>query len=216
LLTNKDDQQTTGKNDMMNRRKFMVGTTAILGSAMLPFAAPAFSAEQDMQKAVLKSFPYSKFVDPLQRKQMGFFLSSKNLDDRGKHKISFCNEVNVQPDEMIETAFPDDIEVLDMSERNGDTHMYGVHSVVRAANVIAYKTRRGAGNFYAVFPDHILVWYRGNLHANGLTLDTPIQVVEDTIIPHKNLKDYFVKVEGILLTDQDHARLKQNNFTRIT
>jgi hypothetical protein len=202
---------------MMNRRKFMAGTTAILGSAMLPFTGSSLSAtlsaEQYMQKAVLKSFPYSKFVDPTRRNQMGIFISSKNLDDRGKHKISVYNEVNVQPDKIIETAFPNDIEV--MSERNGDTHMHGVFSVVKAANKIAYKTRRGAGNFYAVFPDHILVWYRGNLNDNGHTCDTPIQVIEDTIIPHRYLKDYFVKVEGVLLTDEDHAVLGRSS-TRVT
>jgi hypothetical protein len=180
---------------------------------MLPFASPAFSAEQNMQKAVLKSFPYSKFVDST-RKQMGFFISSKPLHDTGGYNFTMLSATNIEPEEMIETAFPNDIEV--MSERNGDTHMHGVFSVVRAANKIARKTRRGKGNFYAVFPDHILVWYRGNLNHHGLTCDTPIEVVEDTIIPHKYLKDYFVKVEGISLTDQDHVILKQNNFTRIT
>jgi hypothetical protein len=196
----------------MNRRKFMVGTTAILGSAMLPFAAPVFSAEQDMQKAVLKSFPYSKFTDPLGRKQMGFFMSNITGPD---FELQIDKAVNVEPDEMIETAFPNDIEVLDMS-KTSTTHVHRVSSIVSAGNRVGFITRRGRGNFYAVFPDHILVWYRGNLGDNGHSHDTPIQVVEDTIIPHKNLKDYFVKVEGILLTDQDHARLKQNNFTRIT
>jgi hypothetical protein len=200
---------------MMNRRKFMAGTTAILGSAMLPFASPAFSAEQNMQKAVLKSFPYSKFVDSTRRKQMGFFLSSKCSNDNGKLQFQMIKAVTVDPDVMIETAFPNDIEVLDMSERS-ITHVHRVSSIISAGNRVARKTRRGKGNFYAVFPDHILVWYRGNLNDIGLTADTPIQMVEDTIVPHENIKDYFVKVEGILLTDQDHVILKQNNFTRIT
>tara|TARA_B110000238_G_scaffold174358_1_gene194015 strand:+ start:147 stop:710 length:564 start_codon:yes stop_codon:yes gene_type:complete len=187
----------------------MAGTTAILGSAMLPFAAPAFSAEQDMQKAVLKSFPYNKFTHPT-RKQMGFFMSNITGPD---FKLQMVSAVNVEPDKMIETAFPNDIAV--MSGMSDGTHVHGVHSVVRAANKIAYKTRRGAGNFYAVFPDHILVWYRGNLNDIGQTCDTPIQVIEDTIIPHRYLKDYFVKVEGVLLTDEDHAILEKSS-TRIT
>jgi hypothetical protein len=195
---------------MINRRNFMAGTTAILGSAMLPFAAPAFSAEQDMQKAVLKSFPYSKFTNPTCRKQMGFFMSNITGPD---FKLQMVSAVNVEPDEMIETAFPNDIEV--MSGMSDGTHVHGVHSVVRAANKIAYKTRRGAGNFYAVFPDHILVWYRSTGSERFAMMDSPIQVVEDTIIPHKNLKDYFVKVEGVLLTDEDHAVLGRSS-TRIT
>ena len=197
----------------MNRRKFMVGTTAILGSAMLPFSAPAFSAEQNTQKVVLKSFPYNKFSHPT-RKQMGFFMGYKMNPEGGNLGLDITSAVNVEPEEMIETAFPNDIEVLDMSERC-TTRAHRVSSIISAGNRVATKTRRGKGNFYAVFPDHILVWYRGNLNDNGQTCDTPIQVVEDTIIPHKNLKDYFVKVEGISLTDQDHVILKQNNFARI-
>jgi hypothetical protein len=197
---------------MMNRRKFMAGTTAILGSAMLPFAAPAFSAEQDMQKAVLKSFPYSKFTDPTRRKQMGFFIGNEMGPD---FKLRVTKAVTVDADVMIETAFPNDIEVLDMSERC-TTHVHRVSSIISAGNRVAAKTRRGKGNFYAVFPDHILVWYKSTRSESHAMMDSPIQVVEDTIVPHENLKDYFVKVEGVLLTDQDHVILEQNNFTRIT
>jgi hypothetical protein len=207
-------QKEIGKKIMLNRRNFMVTTTAALGTAMLPFTASSLTMEQNVQDAVLKSFPHGlKLSNPTLGKHMAYFLSSKLESSQGQFSIEICKEVSVEPDEAIKTAFPDDIEVLDMGERN-NTHIRRVSSIVSAGSKIAVKTLRGRGNFYAVFPDHILVWYRGELDDNKHTYDTPIQVIEDTIVPNKSLKNYFVKVEGVLLTDEDHAVL-ESSFTRI-
>ena len=90
-----------------------------------------------------------------------------------------------------------------------------ISSIVRASNRIARITRRGRGNHYAVFDDHILVWYAQIGDRKSSACDNPVARVGKNVIINSNFKDYFFKVKGIRLTDNHHTILNQLGYKRI-
>jgi hypothetical protein len=85
-----------------------------------------------------------------------------------------------------------------------------VPAVVRASNKVALQSRRGKGNNYAIFPDHILVWYSGTN-----VPDNPFIRVGNNISKSPNINECFHRVEGITLTDDDHKILADMGMNRI-
>ena len=73
--------------------------------------------------------------------------------------------------------------------------------VITANNRIAKATRRGRGNQYALFDDHILIYYRGNtVHAE----DGPCIVHNNQCVVNNNHQKYF----AIIKTDMSSPVIK--------
>lgn len=205
----------------MDRRTF-------LGSSIAAFMLPieAISAENIWQKTLVKWLPETEqlmhriiasFPEqmPSEGNVMGFLTTTTD-----KTGIRIENKVaNASEEYDLEDIFADDF--ADETYENYDrTQMITpealeISSIVRASNRIARITRRGRGNHYAVFNDHILVWYAQTGDSKSSAYDTPIARVGKNVILNSNFKDYFFKVKGIKLSDEHHIILEKLGYKRI-
>lgn len=141
-------------------------------------------------------------IDTVQRPENNFGITIKNF------------VIDLNKDYNLDEIFVDDIEERDYSNYNR-TNMavpdaLAVSSVVSASNRIAQNTRRGAGKNYAVFPDHILVWYAAS------PVDTPVCRMGRNVLVHPQHRKYFFRIRGIHLNSSDHAKLDQLGYNRIS
>lgn len=205
----------------MDRRTFLGSSIAAL---VLP--ASTISAENLGQKTLVKWLPeteqlmhriISSFPEqmPSEGNVMGFLITTTD-----KTGIRIENKVaNASEEYDLEDIFIDDF--ADETYENYDrTQMITpealeISSIIRASNRIARITRRGCGNHYAVFSDHILVWYAQTGDHKSSAYDAPVARVGKNVIINSNFKDYFFKVKGIRLTDNHHTILNQLGYKRI-
>jgi hypothetical protein len=194
---------------MMKRRSFIAMAIAAFATPALP-AFPALQIQnENLIGKMLSSFPA---MEKTPEKEFAFFMTTRRRDDEGNSEITFSIEKVITQDKNMDKFF-DDIEELDMSERQ---EKHRVSAMVSGGSRIAVKTRRGRGNHYIVFPDHILIWYSGNYETTAAKYDTPLQTFgDDTIALNPNFSDYFIKIKNIKLTNEDHSLLKELNFKRI-
>jgi hypothetical protein len=192
----------------MDRRQAIAGAaaTVVLASMPIPTVAKALSPEKAaILTKIAATFPV---IDGIQRgtgeKVMAFFMTAniKTEDTMGFRII----KEQVDPDAEYELAnlIPEDIETM-------SSNANGTFDIIQASNLIAKKTRRAQGNHYAVFPDHILVWYKSIISQ----YDSPIIQAGSNVSYNPNAKDYFVRVEGITLSDEDHEALSKNGMIRV-
>lgn len=205
----------------MDRRTFLGSSIAAL---VLPVSA--ISTENLGQKTLVKWLPeteqlmhriISSFPEqiPSEGNVMGFLITNEEKAGfRIENKVA-----NASEEYDLEDIFTDDF--ADETYENYDRTQMAtpealeVSSIVRASNRIARITRRGAGNHYAVFNDHILVWYAQTGDRKSSACDTPVARVGKNVIINSNFKDYFFKVKGIRLTDNHHTILNQLGYKRI-
>jgi hypothetical protein len=208
-----------GKEQEMKRRSFITGllsaipTISLASGIQIPTAISTSTSKFDYALnnrptmiRVVESFPKTPVID-FSMPNRTHFLTMGNM--KTSDQIGLRIEAGVvDPSQsfMLDKIFmEDDIEVLDFRDRN-----HTVSAIVSGANRIARKTRRGKGNYYAVFEDHVLVWYAGKSN-----FDAPAQMMGNNLAYHNNYKDYFVKVQCKDLTDEDHVHLNTIGFTKV-
>lgn len=215
----------------MDRRKFLGSSVAALVVTALPAEAtqiqdyifPQFPGDrptavkwfpdtEELMRRIVTSFPEQY---PGEGNVMGFLITNRN-----KNGFTIENKVaNASEEYNLEDIFVDDLkdqDYFDYDRSNMITpEALEVSSIVRAGNKIALITRRGRGNHYAVFHDHILVWYAQNSNFESRKYDTPVARVGKNVIINSNFKDYFFKVKGIKLTDEHHEMLEKLGYKRI-
>jgi len=202
----------------MKRRSFIAGLAALFSTSMfasgiqipaaIPTSAPnmayALNNYPTMMR-VVKSFPKTPVADFSMPNRTHFMTMAKLEDGHLRFRID-AGTVDPSTNFMLDKIFlEDDIEILDFRDRN-----HTVSAIVSGSSRIAMKTRRGKGNHYAVFEDHVLVWYAGKSN-----YDAPAQMMGNNLAYHNNYKDYFVRVLCNPLTDTDHAHLNTIRFTRV-
>lgn len=201
----------------MKRRSFITGLLAAIPATTisLPTFAAVSQAKSDYallsypnMLKVVESFPkipVSGSIDQLQR--MHFVVVKRNPE----HQMGITIEAQAtdpSKEFMLDKIFlEDDITTLEY----GDTRPM-INAIISGANRVAVQTRRGKGNYYCNFGDHVLVWYQ-----NGkTTFDAPAQMIGKNLAYNPNYKDYFVRVKcDHKLTNEDVKQLEKIGFTRV-
>jgi hypothetical protein len=202
----------------MKRRSFITGllaaipTISLASGIQIPAAIPASAPNMayalnnyPTMLRVVESFP--KTPTDFSTLNRTHFLTMQKMETSDQIGLRIeAGVVDPSQSFMLDKIFmEDDIEVLDFRDRN-----HTVSAIVSGANRIARKTRRGKGNHYAVFEDHVLVWYAGKSN-----FDAPAQMMGNNLAYHTNYKDYFVRVLCNKLTDTDHNHLEHIRFKRV-
>ena len=205
------------KEQEVKRRSFISGLLALIPVAAIPL--PAFAAAKQAKSTymlenyhkmfqVVEAFPktpVSGSMDQLQR--MHFLVIKRNPEHQMGITIA-AQAVDPSKQFMFDKIFlEDDITTLEY----GDTRPM-INAIISGSNRVAVQTRRGKGNYYSIFSDHVLVWYQ-----NGkTTFDTPVQMIGKNLAYNPNYKDYFVRVKcDHKLTDEDVKQLEKIGFTRV-
>jgi len=201
----------------MKRRSFITGLLAALPAAAIPL--PVFAAASQAKSdyillnypkmfQVVEAFPktpVSGSMDQLQR--MHFVVIKRNTEHQMGITIA-AQAVDPSKEFMLDKIFlEDDITTLEY----GDTRPM-INAIISGSNRVAVQTRRGKGNYYSIFSDHVLVWYQ-----NGkTTFDTPVQMIGKNLAYNPNYKDYFVRVKcNNKLTDEHAQQLEKLGYTRV-
>jgi hypothetical protein len=205
----------------MKRRSFITGVLAAIPAATvsLPSFAIAPQAKSDylllnyhqMYQVVgaFPKMPVSGGIDQLQR--MYFVVVKRNPE----HQMGITIEAQAtdpSKEFMLDKIFlEDDITTLEY----GDTRPM-INAIISGANRVAVQTRRGKGNYYCNFGDHVLVWYQNNKSIFGPTYDAPVQMIGKNLAYNPNYKDYFVRVKcDNRLTYEHIHHLEKIGFTRV-
>lgn len=205
----------------MKRRSFITGLLALIPAAAI--SLPVFAAAPSAKMAyaldnypsmlkVVESFPktpVSGGMDQLQR--MHFVVVKRNPE----HQMGITIEAQAtdpSKEFMLDKIFlEDDITTLEY----GDTRPM-INAIISGSNRVALQTRRGKGNYYSIFSDHVLVWYQNSKSIFGPTYDAPVQMVGKNLAYNPNYKDYFVRVKcDNKLTDEHIQQLEKLGFTRV-
>lgn len=193
-------------NGEMKRRTFLSGLLSILPAASFASGLNfSKNADTELMHRVVESFPKTRLNEAYLHMpmHMTFFLV---MYYQGNWGLKLTNDaVDITQEYTLDKIFHDDLLEMKFEDRWPE-----VPKVVSSGNKIAVKTRRGKGNRYAVFSDHVLVWYEGNN-----PYDNAVQKAGKNLVYNPNYKDYFVRVRDVVLTEEDHANLAYNRFKRI-
>lgn len=206
---------------MIKRRSFITGLLALFPAASIPLPVFASAPSAKMAYAldnypsmlkVVESFPktpVSGSIDQLQR--MRFLIVKRNPE----HQMGITIEAQAtdpSKEFMLDKIFlEDDITTLEY----GDTRPM-ISAIISGANKVAVQTRRGKGNYYSIFSDHVLVWYQNSKSVFGPIVDSPVQMVGKNLSYNPNYKDYFVRVKcDNRLTDEHILHLEKLGYTRV-
>lgn len=188
----------------MNRRSFLGGFIAGVASLYLPNAAYSILHDVDYFKkiAVVNSFP----VIPVNTPGSQYIMF---LCNNGEHPLGLTIKtqgVDSEENFQLDKIFSEDLTTLEYA----DTRPM-LNAVISGANKVAMQTKRGRGNHYTVFSDHILVWYQAKNYVDGAA-----QLVGSNIAYNPNYKDYFVRVKcDNSLSDKDYRILEELGYTKI-
>lgn len=205
----------------MKRRSFITGLLALSPAALIPLPVFASTPSAKMAYALdnypsmlkvvgaFPKMPVSGGIDQLQR--MHFVVVKRNPE----HQMGITIEAQAtdpSKEFMLDKIFlEDDIATLEY----GDTRPM-INAIISGANRVAVQTRRGKGNYYCNFGDHVLVWYQNNKSIFGPTYDAPVQMIGKNLAYNPNYKDYFVRVKcDNRLTDEHIQHLEKIGFTRV-
>ena len=204
----------------MKRRSFIIGSLAAIPAATVSLSTFA-AASQSKSDYILLNYhkmfqvvetfpktPVSGGMDQLQR--MHFIVVKTNPEHEMCITIA-AQAVDPSKGFAFDKIFlEDDITVLEY----GDTRPM-INAIISGANRVAIQTRRGKGNYYSIFSDHVLVWYQNKNSIFGPSYDAPVQMVGKNLAYNPNYKDYFVRVKcDNKLTDEDTRQLEKLGFTR--
>ena len=201
----------------MKRRSFITGLLAVIPVSVitLPTFASVVQTKSDYMLEnyhkmfqVVEAFPkmpVSGGMDQLQR--MHFIVVKRNPEHQMPITIE-AQAVDASKGFMFDKIFlEDDITTLEY----GDTRPM-INAIISGSNRVAVQTRRGKGNYYSLFTDHVLIWYQ-----NGKTrFDVPVQMVGKNLAYNPNYKDYFVRVKcDNRLTDEHIRHLEKLGYTKV-
>jgi hypothetical protein len=114
-----------------------------------------------------------------------------------------------------DAAFLDENSISNVKEWI-DTGSLALNAIISGSNRVALQTRRGKGNYYSIFSDHVLVWYQNSKSIFGPTYDAPVQMIGKNLAYNPNYKDYFVRVKcDNKLTDEHMKHLEKLGYTRV-
>jgi hypothetical protein len=209
------------KEQEVKRRSFISGLLALIPVAAIPL--PVFaSATQAKSTYMLENYhkmlqvveafpktPVSGSMDQLQR--MHFVVIKRNPEHQMGITIA-AQAVDPSNQFMLDKIFlEDDITTLEYS----DTRPM-INAIISGSNKVAVQTRRGKGNYYSIFSDHVLVWYQNSKSIFGPTYDAPVQMIGKNLAYNPNYKDYFVRVKcDNKLTDEHIQHLEKLGYTRV-
>lgn len=198
----------------MKRRSFITGLLAAIPAATItiPVFATASQTTSDYillnyskMFQVVEAFPKTPSISQPQR--MHFLIVNKL--DTSKTGITIEAQITDPSKEFTfdKIFLEDDITTLEY----GDTRPM-INAIISGANRVAVQTRRGKGNYYSLFTDHVLIWYQ-----NGkTTFDAPVQMVGKNLAYNPNYKDYFVRVKcDNKLTDEHMLHLEKLGYTKV-
>lgn len=192
----------------MKRRTFIgsaIAASAVSTMGMDAQKPTAALLDEQLKYRIVKSFP-SQTVEGA-KTAMGLFMETKQTMVENELMFQVKKfETDQEKPFVLDNIFP--AEIYEISYEYGKPE---ISYVVKAANEIERRTRRGMGNHYAVLDDHILVWYQGKSQ-----YDAPIINMGKNAFKHPRQADYFVRVTGLNLTDEHHKKLKTLGYTRIT
>lgn len=205
----------------MKRRSFITGLLAAIPAATitLPVFAAAPSAKMayalDNYPSMLKvvgafpKTPVSGGIDQLQR--MHFVVVKRNPEHQMGITIA-AQATDPSKEFMLDKIFLEDgITTLEY----GNTRPM-INAIISGANRVAVQTRRGKGNYYCNFGDHVLVWYQNSKSIFGPTYDAPVQMIGKNLAYNPNYKDYFVRVKcDNTLTDEHIQHLEELGYTKV-
>jgi hypothetical protein len=207
----------------IKRRSFLAGLCSLFPALSLAGYPPSLDKNGDIElmHRIVKSFPDQTNHDlfkngtPANTTCMAFLLTIKDDADPGKLRISIKQAVaDAAVDYQLSDIFSENINERDYTNhdrfRMATPDALEVSAIVSAANRIARQTMRGMGNHYAVFSDHILVWY------SRTPVDTPVCRLGKNVVIHPNRDDYFFKVKGISLTWKHHRMLRKLGYKRVS
>jgi len=198
----------------MITRRTLIGSAASAGIVVLSGTSAATTilssvhADIGLQTKIISSLPVQGLGPdgvPINGKVLGFLLHKRSTDPETNGIEVKKHVIDSREHYDLSEIFSDDFE--QMESKNDSTP--GFIDIIRASNKIARKSMRGKGTHYAVFSDHVLVWYAGSVY------DSPLSRVGSNVLIHPDYKNYFVKVMGVSLSDEDHEKLSKLNYTRI-
>lgn len=186
----------------MKRRSFICAAIC----SMIPIPSVAYPVrDTENMLRVVESFPKMPFIGSDKLKQLTYFVVN-----RPNSEIGFSIETqSVLPSREFDLRqiFEEDLTILDY----GSSRRM-INAIISGGNRVALQCRRGKGNNYCVFDDHVLIWYQ----STKTLIDTPVQMIGKNLAYNPNYKDYFVRVKcKDKLTADDIAILAQSGFKKI-
>lgn len=200
----------------MKRRSFITGLLAAIPAAIisLPAFAAASQAKSDYillnyskMTQVVEAFPKIGFYGRGQLERIHFLTVKRNPEHHSTITIE-AQAADPSKEFTFDKIFlEDDITTLEY----GDTRPM-INAIISGANRVAIQTRRGKGNYYSIFSDHVLIWYQSKYSH----YDSPAQIVGKNLAYHPNYKDYFVRVKcDNKLTDEHIQYLEELGYTKV-
>ena len=205
----------------MKRRSFITRLlTAIpAGIISLPTFAAVSQAKSDYilinyhkMFQIVEAFPKTPVSGGMNQLQRMHFVVVKTNPEHQMGITIAAQAVDPSEGFAFDKIFlEDDITVLEY----GDTRPM-INAIISGANRVALQTRRGKGNYYSIFSDHVLIWYQNKNSIFGPTYDAPAQMIGKNLAYNPNYKDYFVRVKcDNKLTDEHIQQLEKLGFTRV-
>lgn len=188
----------------MKRRAFIIGSIATI-AAVNPAIAASYS-----------SYNYSKMFDvvnafhnfPVEENSKSIYTMFVVISDRAPGISIETQTVDASEKFQFDKIFyEDDITTLEY----GSTRRM-LNAIISGGNRVAVQCRRGRGNHFAQFSDHVLVWYQ----SKSTCIDSPAYRLGKNIAYNSKYKDYFVRVRcDDKLSEQDLKILEQMGYTKV-
>lgn len=201
----------------MKRRSFITGLLAAIPAATITIPVFATTSQTTSDYILLnyskmfqvvEAFPKMSVSGCMDQLQRIHFLMVEKTDPTKMGITIEAQAVDSSKGFVFDKIFlENDITTLEYS----DTRPM-INAIISGSNRVAVQTRRGKGNYYSLFTDHVLIWYQ-----NGKTrFDAPVQMVGKNLAYNPNYKDYFVRVKcDNKLTDEHMLHLEKLGYTKV-
>ena len=201
----------------MKRRSFITGLLAAIPAATITIPVFATTSQTTSDYILLnyskmfqvvEAFPKMSVSGGMDQLQRIHFLMVEKTDPTKMGITIEAQAVDSSKGFVFDKIFlENDITTLEYS----DTRPM-INAIISGSNRVAVQTRRGKGNYYSLFTDHVLIWYQ-----NGKTrFDVPVQMVGKNLAYNPNYKDYFVRVKcDNRLTDEHIRHLEKLGYTKV-
>ena len=201
----------------MKRRSFITGLLAAIPAATITIPVFATTSQTTSDYILLnyskmfqvvEAFPKMSVSGGMDQLQRIHFLMVEKTDPTKMGITIEAQAVDSSKGFVFDKIFlENDITTLEYS----DTRPM-INAIISGSNRVAVQTRRGKGNYYSLFTDHVLIWYQ-NVKTR---FDAPVQMVGKNLAYNPNYKDYFVRVKcDNKLTDEHMLHLEKLGYTKV-